>query len=150
MLEWAPDICANSDGYMILTWNDERNGDSDIYAQCFDEDGNALGDNFLVNTDFESAHQGDAAIAADGYGNFVVVWEDSRNYYSDIYAQRFTQDGRPLGENFRVDDLDDSYWSQSNAAAACDADGGIFMVWQDERPAFSRGRKPHGEQFQGE
>jgi len=44
------------------------------------------------------------SISSDANGNFIIAWTDHRNGSSDIYAQRYSSDGTPLGNNFRVND----------------------------------------------
>jgi len=66
-------------------------------------------DDFLVNDDTtgecECWHEF-PAVAMDTLGNFVICWDDQRNGEGnfDIYAQRYSSSGNPLGTNFRVND----------------------------------------------
>ena len=54
------------------------------------------------NTAPNGARQFSPAVAVDGQGNIVVVWEDERNDDRDIYLQRYAADGSPLGADFRA------------------------------------------------
>ena len=50
-----------------------------------------------VNGDAGKASQGYPAIAHDGDGNLLIVWEDERNiYYSNIYAQKLDANSEKL------------------------------------------------------
>lgn len=71
----------------------------------------------LFAQDFNISETGDAYfvpdIAADSAGNFIVVWGDGRNSSENegpdsgtaIYAQKYTTDGTPIGDNLRVSEL---------------------------------------------
>ena len=57
-----------------------------------------VGPEFQVNT-YETGQQSGPAVAMDGLGGFVVVWDgpgvDARN--KEVFAQRFDSAGTPLG-----------------------------------------------------
>ena len=133
----VPSISIDGSGNFVITWQDDRNGRyySDIYAQRYSSDGAALGANFKVNDDQESAAQRDPSISTDGSGNFVITWEDYRNEIGDIYAQRYTSDGSKLGANFKVnDDQRSLHWFP---CIFVDDTGNFGIVWQDFRDGYS-------------
>jgi hypothetical protein len=89
--QWNPRIVSDGSGGAIVTWNDQRDSDDDIYAQRVDGSGNALwyanGVTICVASNIQSDHQ----IASDGYWGAIVTWEDYRDGATtgyDIYAQR--------------------------------------------------------------
>lgn len=49
--KWWPFVSADSVGNFIIAWGDERNSNTDVYAQRFSWDGSKLGNNFRVNDD---------------------------------------------------------------------------------------------------
>jgi hypothetical protein len=126
-----PAIAMNGSGNFVITWEDGRNGNSDIYAQRFDSSGTPQGANFMVNNDDGTANQARPAIAMDGSGNFVITWRDGRNG-SDIYAQRYDSSGTPQGANFKVND-DAGTADQFDPAIAMDGSGNFVITWQDYR-----------------
>jgi len=130
--QYYPAIAVDGAGNVVVVWEDERNGDRDIYAQRYAADGTPIGNNFKVNDDNSSAGQESPAIAIDAAGNFVVVWRDERNGDWDIYAQRYAADGTPIGSNFRVNDDSGSEW-QYSPAITVDGSGNFVVVWTDER-----------------
>ncbi len=68
----------------------------------------------------------------DVTGNFVVVWQDFRNIDWDIYFQRFTSTGAPLGANTKVnDDAGSAY--QKLPSISMDGAGNFVIVWEDNR-----------------
>ena len=129
-----PSISMDPAGSFVITWQDYRNGNGDIYFQRYNSSGAALGVNIKVNTDTSNANQDYPSISMDGAGNFVVAWDDTRNnnYDVDIYFQRYTSTGAALGVNTRVNDDIDSV-KQWYPSSAMDATGNFVIVWIDER-----------------
>jgi len=125
----SPSISIDGNGNFVITWDDFRNGDQDIYAQRYSSDGSALGTNFLVN-DQGSMWQVVPSISTESSGNFVITWEDWRNGDADIYAQRYASDGITLGSNFQVDDVQGFARGPS---ISTDSSGNFVITWTDFR-----------------
>jgi hypothetical protein len=68
-------------------------------------------------------------IAADGAGNFVVVWRDTRADAggSGIYARRYTAAGRPVGAVFHA--IATSAGEQQEPAVAVSPNGTFLITW---------------------
>ncbi len=130
--QWAPAISTDGSGNFVITWQDGRNGDRDIYAQRYASDGTALASNFKVNDDQGSAGQFIPSISTDVSGNFVITWYDSRNGDSDIYAQRYASDGTALASNFKVNN-DQGSTVQRSPSISTDGSGNFVITWSDER-----------------
>jgi hypothetical protein len=126
----SPSIATDNSGHFVITWEDDRNGDDDIYAQRYSSDGTTLGENFKVNDGHGSSHPRDPAISADNNGNFVIMWVDDRKGDSDIFAQRYLRDGTTLGENFRVTNT--SHKNQFSPDVKL-WNGLIYTTWVDNR-----------------
>lgn len=84
-----------------------------------------------MNSDASGAYQGYSACAAGPDGRLLVVWEDARSGGNDIYMQRFSRDGSPLGTNVRVNDSISP--EQFAPSVAADPTGVFWVVWQDFR-----------------
>jgi hypothetical protein len=84
-----PMIIPDGAGGVIITWQDSRNGDYDIFAQRIDL---ATGTpQWAVDGVAVCATGGDQVspmIVPDGSGGAVITWQDGRNADDDIYAQR--------------------------------------------------------------
>jgi len=93
--------------------------------------GQVFGIETRVNSDASSAYQGYSACAAAPDGRLLVVWEDARSGGNDIYMQRFSRDGSPLGANVRVNDSISP--EQYSPAVVADPTGVFWVVWQDFR-----------------
>ena len=135
--EWQgfPSIGLNAAGSFVIVWTDMRNDWGDIYAQRYSSDGTALGSNFKVNDDSGIEWQSSPSIGVNIAGNFFVVWEDGRNDWGDIYAQRYSSDGTALGSNFKVND-DIGFANQDSPSIGVDAAGNFIIVWKDWRNAI--------------
>lgn len=73
---------------------------------------------------------GEAAVAVDGGGDFVVVWTapgEAGETTLDVLAQRFSAAGPALGRAFRVNDDPTGY--RVDPAVAADGAGGFVVVW---------------------
>ncbi|MCK4312373.1 MAG: T9SS type A sorting domain-containing protein, partial [Candidatus Cloacimonetes bacterium] len=92
-------IIADGLGGAIITWDDERDGRHDIYAQRIDGDGNIHSgwdlNGVLVcditNSGFTGIHP---QIVTDSLEGTIITWRDLRNpdNNGDIYAQRITSE----------------------------------------------------------
>ncbi len=128
------DVALNDDCEFVVTWEDFRHDDfgGDIYAQRFDAGGNPLGPDFQANDDMFPVTQMTPNVAMNAAGSFVIVWEDFRESSSEIYAQRYSTLGEPLGGNFWVTDSG-AIRDQWSPGAAMDETGRFVVTWADER-----------------
>jgi len=135
--QYRPAVATGMSGRFVVAWDDTRNGDRDVYAQCYDASGAAIGPNFRVNEDAGSMIQDFPSVAMDGRGNFVVAWVDERNGYLDfdIYAQRHDASGTPLDTNLRVND-DPGSRIQVRPSVSMDQCGNSVIAWQDARNGY--------------
>ena len=120
------------DGSSIVAWEDNRAGNNDIYAQKIDSSGNVLWTMDGIAVCNKTTSQKNPKLISDNAGGAIIVWEDSVNFYWDIYAQRISSSGALL-------------WA-INGVAVCavpniqinpkiDVDdlGGAVITWQDKR-----------------
>jgi len=127
-----PAIAMDDSGNFVITWQDMRNGNYDIYAQRYNSAGTSQESNFIVNTDAGTAAQTFPAIAMDGSDNFVITWQDNRNGNNDIYAQRYNSAGTPQGSNFQVN-TDAGIAAQLSPDITTNGSGNFVITWQDYR-----------------
>lgn len=126
-----------NNGHYVAAWTSFEQSDGDvsglgIYAQTFLADGTPDSDAFLVHTAYTTDDQSNPAVAADGGGNFVVVWQSLRQDGDGwgIYAQRYGAHGRPLGDSFQVNAHSSGH--QSHPAVAMDDEGNFVIAWQSD------------------
>jgi hypothetical protein len=131
-----PSIAMDTLGNYVITWEDEVNGNFDIYAQRYDTSGSSLGSNFKVNADVGTAPQQNPVISMDYAGHFIIVWEDYRNGLSKptLYAQRYTSNGNPIGNNYLVPNCQYADFAQRYPAVRSNSSN-IYFVWMDNRRA---------------
>jgi hypothetical protein len=130
--QMQPAVAMNGSGNSVVTWNDFRNNNYDIYAQIYDPSGNPGGANLKVNDDAGTSPQHSPATAIANSGNFVICWQDYRDGNYDIYAQMYQFNGSPLGSNFKVND-DAGTTHQYSPSVAMDNSGNFVITWQDLR-----------------
>ena len=128
-----PQVAAADAGDFVVVW--ERLGAAadgsyrGIFGRRFSAAGVALGPEFQVNT-FTTSNQDAAALAADGAGNFVVVWQSNGQDGSGqgIFAQRYDAAGAALGGEFQVNTYVTS--DQSYPAVAVGPTGDFLVTWR--------------------
>jgi len=126
-----PSVAFDGTDYLIA-WQDRRNGltNCDIYGARVSRAGTVLEPNGFVISNV-SDDQEVPAIAFDGT-NYLVVWEDERNAYRDIYGTRISQAGTVLEPTGIAISNASSY--QESTSVAFDGTN-YLVVWQDRRNA---------------
>jgi hypothetical protein len=83
-------IVSDGAGGAIVTWEDQRRGIYDIYAQRVNAAGAVqwTSDGIALSTAWQE--QRAPAISSDGAGGAIVTWHDYRSGNHDIYAQSIT------------------------------------------------------------
>ncbi len=159
-----PDVAVSPDGDFVVVWYSEFSAGDDVFqsiqGQRYAADGMPLGAEFQVNT-ATLGRQERPAVAVDGQGDFVIVW-DSIDSYPDfdesIKGRLFASDGTPLGDEFRVNSYlgGSQLWSDVGA----DTSGDFVVVWGSARSdgadprdsiqgqRFLADGTPHGAEFQ--
>lgn len=132
-----PVAARDTTGNFVVVWEsfsyDPLNVNrADIRARRLDADGFPLGDEFLVNTITTGAQQY-PAVAADGEGGFLVVWQSFGSSGSDtsgfsIQGRRYGPDGLPLGGEFQVNTY--TTGNQTAPGVAVDDAGNFLVVWE--------------------
>jgi hypothetical protein len=139
-----PAVACSPAGDFVVVWDGgEQDGDGyGIFAQRIDADGAKVGSEFRVNSGTDGGQQL-PAVASAGNGDFVVVWESYDDQDGDgygIFGQRFTGDGTPNGEEFRVNAA--TMFSQEKAAICAAPAGDFTVAWsspdEDGSGVFTR------------
>ncbi len=131
-----PQLVSDGAGGAILTWEEFRDVDKDIYAQRINSDGTLqwTAEGVVICTAAE--YQYDPEIVNDGSGGAIITWEDYRSggggSSTDIYVQKINSTG-------------DIQWT-ANGVAICtvaevqndpeivsDGSGGAIITWEDYR-----------------
>ncbi len=127
--QYTPRLAMNGKGDFVVVWLERVELHSAVRARLFTSGGIPAGDCIRVNDDTTSRQYfPEAAINASG--DFVVVWNDSRDNSQKIYGQRFSPCGVPEGDNFKV--FDKSTMPAENYPAVAVDDSGSFIIVADD------------------
>lgn len=133
----SPKMISDLAGGALIVWSDQRAGNSDIYCQHVLSSGDVdsrwpAGGRAICTM---AGDQLNPSIASDGQGGAFLAWQDLRGAGgADIYATHVFGNGK----------LDSAWASGGNSVClaggtqsvpvlAEDHQGGVFVVWQDQR-----------------
>jgi len=123
------DVAALPDGKFVVIWEDDSNGDIDIFAQIYSADNEPIGGNTRLVYDETFADQRMPSCDAFSSGNIVVAWIDNDG---SLYGRVFDQDLIPVTPMFKVND--NSGQNICNLPNVTYLYGGsIAFVWEDSR-----------------
>jgi hypothetical protein len=109
-----------------ISWEDNRNGDYEIYFTRIDSSGNKIGNDVRVSSAASSSYNPSLIWNGSEYG---VCWEDLRDGNYEIYFARLDFLGNKIGSDARItNDMNSSYgssliWSGSEYG----------LAWNDSR-----------------
>jgi hypothetical protein len=101
--QYNPSVAYDSTtNQFLVVWQDHRSGATfDIYGQFVDANGTLSGSVLPIST--AANNQAFPSIAYNSTTNqFLVVWDDTRNGYFDIYGQYLTSTGALTGGNIFI------------------------------------------------
>jgi len=87
-----PEIIADEDDNIYVAWNDNRNGDNDIYLQKINSSGSRVWTSDIRVNPQTSGDQVNPDLVINQDGNLVLVWQDNRNGNYDIIATEYGGD----------------------------------------------------------
>lgn len=152
-------IAMRPDGGFVVVWCEQVPGHRRVLGRRFAASGTPLGAPFRLSRTLLGNQCGpDVAMAADG--SFVAAWSSDHiaavfRDTPDIFARRFTAEGRPRGPEFLVNQ--DTFEEQGGAQVAV-APGGAFVVgwsswngegnfWDVEGQRFAADGTPQGDEL---
>ncbi|KPL02278.1 MAG: hypothetical protein AMJ90_06245, partial [candidate division Zixibacteria bacterium SM23_73_2] len=127
----SPALATDKEGGLMVCWEDKRRGKSDIYVKKYNRWGTEIFPDKKVNDNLSLVEQKSPDISVSDDGDFVIVWEDSRDGL-DVYAQLFGQFGNPEGGNFQVSS-DTLFSFCVTPSVAKFSDGDFVVVWSGEK-----------------
>ena len=127
----APVLIPDGVGGTIITWQDWRNGDRDIYAQRVGATGTVVWSANGAGVAVKVSHQRGSRLISDGAQGAVIVWEDSINGNWDIFAQHINSNGATQWTSGGVV-ICNAAGTQINPKIEADATG-TYITWQDRR-----------------
>jgi hypothetical protein len=92
--QFGPALASDGAGNFVVTWSSPQDGSFyGVFGQRYDSAGVPQGSEFRVNT-YTTSGQGAPAVASNGVGSFVVVWESDGGQdgaLGGIFGQRYNQ-----------------------------------------------------------
>lgn len=86
---------------VIVSWDDNRSGNYDVYAQALGDDGSFGWATNGLPVCYASLDQSSHELCADVTGTAFFAWKDMRNGVADIYAQRISPNPGPEEASLR-------------------------------------------------
>jgi uncharacterized protein (DUF779 family) len=144
--QYDPQICYNNTEGAIITWQDLRSDDGDIYAHIYAQKIDSAGDTkwgesfwsgpgdrngtVICNATLEQVYP---QICCDGAGGAIITWDDYRSgTNSDIYAQKIDSAGdTQWTDNGTV--ICNATLEQEYTEICCDGAEGAIITWYDKR-----------------
>jgi hypothetical protein len=136
-----------TNGGFVVTWSSEQDDSGwRIYGKRYDASGNAVGNEFLINT--TTTPQSLASVTGLTNGGFIVSWsslgQDGNGY--GIYAQRYDASGTSIGDHLSIkqftegDQWDEIFGAKSVAVLS---NGNLVVTWcsnalGDDSEVFAR------------
>jgi hypothetical protein len=130
-------VAMQPDGGFLVVWDSPiPDGTHDVFARRFDPSGAPAGEEFRVNA-YTPDNQGQADVAADPAGGFVVVWATGPRSAGGpaqdgdgvgLFGRRVDASGAPQGPEFIVNTTTTGH--QNLAAVAAGPDGRFVVAWQ--------------------
>ncbi len=135
----SPKLCPDGSGGVYIVWEDKRDdSNGDLYFHHILSDGSKpfpeVNGKVLINDPGVNRRQEKPRIVADGYGNAIILWQDTRNdpLTNDIYVQKVDADGNLLW-NITGEPVCENPAGQIQSRLNADGTGGAVAVWMDER-----------------
>ena len=128
----GPTITSDDAGGAIVTWQDQRSGNADIYARRISADGTVQWTADGVALCTATGNQCHPTIAPDGAGGAIVAFADSRSGSEDIYAQRISAGGTVQWTADGVA-LCTATGDQQGPLLVSDGTHGAILTWVDHR-----------------
>lgn len=124
-----PAVAMAPDGSFLVTWT--GNGATDdrgVFGRWYTSAGSPKGVEFPINT-HTAGFQENQRLAADGAGNFVVVWQsdDQDGDGKGIIGRRYDSTAMTWGPEFTINTSTED--DQVDPDVAADATGGFTVAW---------------------
>ena len=120
-----PAITGDGSGGAIITWDDNRDGNFNIYAQKINTSAEIQWATDGVAVCTQASAQNYPSIASDGSGGAIIVWDDSRG----LYAQRIDASGAPLWTDAATGGVAISTLESNAPTITSDGSGGAIITW---------------------
>jgi len=135
----APEMAIGVDGSINVVWEDDFNFQSDISFRRSTDGGLNFSPTITspaINLSNNTGNSFGAHVAVDLSGNIEVVWTDNTSRNNDILFTHSSDGGVTFAS---PKNLSNSAGDSGNALVGVDANGNIYVAWQDNvPPAFNK------------
>ncbi|UCE98810.1 MAG: right-handed parallel beta-helix repeat-containing protein [Planctomycetota bacterium] len=121
-------IAIDADSKLYVAWQDNRNGDWDIYIST-SSDGINFSTERLVTDSNDNQTNPEIAVNGSLPANAYIVWQDDRGGNQDIYIASSSTDFETKVLSQITSDSSD----QTEPAIAVDSGNTVYVVWTDAR-----------------
>jgi hypothetical protein len=124
-----PAVAMAGDGSFVTVYDSafcEGVGPGTLCYRQFDDNGVPLGGEQRM----QNGARPDIAVAPDG--SFVIAYDDDSTFDGDVFVQRFTSTGVPIGPAIQVNTHDLFPHNCRNASVSTAGDGSFVTVWQSD------------------
>jgi hypothetical protein len=121
----APDI-AYTGSELVVGWQEDRDGNDEIYLVRLQHDGTKIGSDVRVTSDTGASRNPDLVWTGT---ELVLGWQDDRDGNAEIYLARNQPDGTKVGSDVRVTSATGASEKPSLAFTSTE----IGAAWQDSR-----------------
>lgn len=128
----SPQLACAPSGGAYMAWMDNRVTYGDVYAQRLRADGSAAWNTEGVAVCSEATAEYDAQIAVGADGRALVVWQDTRSDYGDIYVQKYDTAG-VAAKPANGEAICAAASGQARPRLIPNSPGGAFVTWIDGR-----------------
>ncbi|HCY77419.1 MAG TPA: hypothetical protein DHV28_15995 [Ignavibacteriales bacterium] len=106
-----------------------RKTDLDVFCKGYDTTITALTELERVNDDTASSIQKYPTVAYNKFGHSIVLWEDRRNGWRDLYAQVYDENYNPINSNLKINDGNSEQWFLNNKIVKSQSDGAFVIAF---------------------
>jgi len=132
----SPKICNDRAKGAIITWEDNRVTNCDIYSQRINSTGVVQWSTNGIAICTTSENQKEPQICKDGIGGAIITWRDYRGIDGDIYVQRVNSSGSMQWTTNGIA-ICSARYAQYELQICSDGAEGANIAWQDYRSGTS-------------
>jgi hypothetical protein len=126
-------VAGLADGRFALVWTDGAFGNQNVRGAIFDPVTHSeTSIDFTISLNGYGPTLTDPHVAATPDGGFVVAWDETgfpRDSGTDVFAQRFNRNGKPVGSDIEVNSITAGY--QGISSLAVSSAGQVLVSWAD-------------------
>ncbi len=128
-----PAIGIDSNNIIYVSWEDDRNGDKQIYFSRSLDGGRTFIDETLVSPTKLFTSTRNPRIYIDKYDNIFLVWLEDDNSLYNVYFTKSLDHGKTFSIPIRVNDFDNSCSADAEPSVLSDDSGNVYVGWADIR-----------------